>query len=180
MSRDRKWKLLKRKIVYDSKFMKVYEDSIRLPNGLTIPDYTVVKKLDGVMIVATDNQGKILVLKEYKHAASRYLLVLPAGHKEKGESVIKTARRELLEETGMTAKSFENLGTLYEYPTKDLHKLYVVRAKNAFYLKEPIHETTESIAMCRFISKRKLRLRMKRDFRSSSPIAALALAGILS
>ena len=66
MSKNSIWKLLDHKLVYNSKFLKVYEDKVRLPSGLIIDDYTVVEKPSVVMVVATTDNEKIIVLKDRK------------------------------------------------------------------------------------------------------------------
>src|SRR5215471_15139648 len=127
MSNEEHWQRLDRKTVYDSKFLKIYEDKVRLANGTKIDDYTVVEKPNVVMVVATDTNGDIIVLREYKYAADETMLTLPAGHKKNDEEPIAAARRELLEETGFGGGTFEVVGILRDYPTKDLHTVHVVR-----------------------------------------------------
>lgn len=172
-------KLLKRKTAYTSKFVTVYEDEVELPNDTILQDYTVVRKPDVVIIVATDDKNNIVVLREYKYAVNEYLLSLPAGHREKDESSIETAKRELLEETGYVSDTYEELGILYDYPSKDCHKVYVVRALNIHKNGKTAHEETEHLSF-QFISENILKKQIKnKDWKSSSAIAALALAGIL-
>jgi hypothetical protein len=59
MENNEHWQRLDRKTVYDSKFLKVYEDRVKLPNGAEIDDYTVVEKPSIVMVVATDIHGDV-------------------------------------------------------------------------------------------------------------------------
>jgi 8-oxo-dGTP pyrophosphatase MutT (NUDIX family) len=139
------WERLDRKTLVDTPFLKVYSDKIRLPNGSLIDDYTVVKKRDAVMIVATDEDNKLITFKEYKYAANEMLLTLPAGQIDKDEPVQEAAKRELLEETGYTGDDFEVIDELKEYPTKDLHTITVVRARNVRLVGTVHHEETENI-----------------------------------
>lgn len=180
MAQDNNWKLLERKKAYTSKFVTVFEDKVELPNGKIIDDYTVIEKPNIVIIVATDNNNNILVLHEYKYAAGKTLLTLPAGHIEKDEDVIEAAKRELLEETGFGSEEFEKLGELYEYPTKDLHRIYVVAAKNVTRKANHQHEETEMIET-HLLSKDEVRQQIKNGkWQISSALAALTLSGILS
>ena len=79
--------------------MKVYEDTVRLPDGNVIDDYTVVTLPSGVIVVATDEEGRLLTQYEYKYAINKTILNLPSGSIEGGVSVLDTAKKELLEES---------------------------------------------------------------------------------
>lgn len=173
------WKLLQRKKVFYSRFLNIYEDRVELPNGKIIDDYTVVEKSSIVMIVATDTNNNVIVLHEYKHGAGEVLYTLPAGHKEENETSIYTAKKELAEETGYTGGTFEDIGILYDYPSKDIHKVFVVRAKDLAPTTNVSHEETESIAfMALSIEKIKLQI-ANREWKTSSALAALTISGVL-
>ncbi|MEK7077314.1 MAG: NUDIX hydrolase, partial [Patescibacteria group bacterium] len=141
------WKRLGRKTIYDAPFLKVYEDKVQLPNGTIIEDYSLTKKPDIVIIVATDKDNKLIVGSEYKYAADKKLLNTPAGGLNIGESPIEAAKRELLEETGYGNGKFTLISELYNYPTKDLHKFYVVRAENLEVVSRLQLEETESFSI---------------------------------
>ncbi|MCR4326124.1 MAG: NUDIX hydrolase [Candidatus Roizmanbacteria bacterium] len=107
------WKLIKRNKSYSSKFVNVYEDTVQLPSGKIIENYTVVEKPSIVMIVATDAHNNLLILKEYKYAANEVLLTLPAGHLKEKEDPVEAAKRELFEETGFRGDQFEETEFLH-------------------------------------------------------------------
>lgn len=173
------WKLIKRKNVYTSKFVKVYEDEIELPNGTRIDDYTIIEKKDIVMIVATDREGNIIVLDEYKYAIDAVIPTLPAGGLKKDEDPITCALRELKEETGYEFGKAELITTLHDYPTKDLHKVYVVRVKNAKKLSQQNHEATEQITW-RLLDKDSLKKEvLSGAWKGTSSVAALAVCGLI-
>jgi ADP-ribose pyrophosphatase len=139
------WRRIARRSIYETKFLKVYEDEIELPSGKIIDDFSVVSFPDGVMIVATDMDGKLIVQHEYKYAVDDRILTMPAGGMEAGEDAIAVAKRELLEETGYEAETYELVRTLYEYPSKATHRMHIVRAKNARKITDVQHEATEDI-----------------------------------
>lgn len=179
MTNNIHWQRLDRKTVYSSKFLKVYEDRVQLGDGKVIDHYTVVEKPSIVMVVATDVDNKLIILSEYKYAANDTFLTLPAGHKKHDESPIDTAKRELLEETGYGDGTFEEAAILRDYPTKDLHKVYVVRATGLSRVSNNDHEETEIITHD-LVSVEKLQQQIKNQkWQSSSAIAALSVSGIL-
>lgn len=179
MTKDASWELLERKKVYNSKFLSVYEDRVKLPRGEILDNYTVVRKPNIVIVVATDQDNNIITLREYKHAQDKILRVLPAGQMRDGESAVETAKRELLEETGYGGGSFKELGVIYDYPTKDLHKVYIVRAEKVREKSKVRHENSESINI-NVIAVHKLRKEIKNgDWQVASAIASLVISGIL-
>lgn len=173
------WKLLNRTKVFSSRFVNVYTDRVELPNGKILDDYTVVEKPSIVMMVATDTNNNIIILREYKHGAGEVLYTLPAGHKEDNELTINAARRELTEETGYTGGVFSDIGVLHDYPSKDIHKVFVVRAKELALTTNIHHEQTEAIRwMALPIEQLKAQI-SNGEWKSSSALAALVISGVL-
>lgn len=181
ITRINKWKVLKRTKILDTKYLKVYEDRVRLPNGTIIPDFTLVKKLDVVLVVATDMNNRVITIMEYKHGAGEVQMALPAGMLDRSnESLLKTAKRELKEETGFEGGTFTYLGFLYDYPSKDMHKVHIFRARNVVKKSKQGLETTETITEVKLLPVKKIRMQIKNGkCNSSSVIAALVLSGLL-
>jgi ADP-ribose pyrophosphatase len=172
----KQWERLSRKTLVDTPFLKVYEDAIRLPNGSLIPDFTVVKKRDIVVIVATDKDNRLITFREYKYAVGEALLTLPAGQIDGNETVEQAAERELLEETGYGGGEYTLVDILNEYPTKDLHTISVVRATNVEHVKEVEHEATETIGAVELQTVGEVKRAVKNgDWKTTSAIAALAI-----
>lgn len=147
-----KWQRLERKTLLDTKFMKVYQDTVKLPTGAIFDDYTVATLPSGVVVVATDPDGRLITQFEYKYAIDRVILNLPSGSIENNQTPLEVAARELLEETGYESKELELVQTTFEYPSKLDHQLHIIRAKNAVKVQEPTHEETESISEVHLIT----------------------------
>lgn len=145
------WRQVARKTVYDSPFMKLHEDVIELDNGTVIDDFSVVEFRDGVAIVATDTNGKLIAVDEYKYAVNKTLRTLPGGGIEGDDTPEATAIKELREETGYIGDSAELIGQFYEYPSKLPHTTYVVRVLNAVKAQNTAHEVTEVISEVRLM-----------------------------
>lgn len=150
---DIHWKRKERRTVYSSKFLEVFSDTVELPNGTVVDDYSVVKLMDGVIIIATDEDNKLITQYEYKYAIDRTILNLPSGSIEKSESPLEVAAKELLEETGYESDELELVQTVYEYPSKLEHIIHFVRARNARLVKDVSHEETENISPVKLLSK---------------------------
>lgn len=177
---ENSWELISRKNLIDSAFLQVFADTVKLPNGRIIENYTVVKKHDVVIIVASTPDQKILAFREYKYAVDQVMKTLPAGHVEDEEDPLNAAKRELLEETGYTSDEFTLCGTLYEYPTKDIHKVYIVSAKNIQLRGEQSLEDTESIEEMRLVSPQDLQKEIEKgEWTTTAILAAFMMAGVL-
>ena len=100
---------LRRRRVYEGKLLHVFEDAVRLPNGREARR-EVVEHIGAVTVVATDDQDRVVLVRQWRHATGRALWELPAGTREPGEEPAATARRELTEETGYGATEWRELG----------------------------------------------------------------------
>ncbi len=173
------WKQLSRKALINSKFLKIYQDSVELPNGTIINDYTLVEKPSFVMVVATDQDNHLITIDEYKYAINQEIHSLPAGHLENNEDPLERAKKELFEETGYSGGEWENLGQFYDYPTKDLHKVYFFRAKHVTNEHTQQLEDTEKISS-RVITIDQLKEEVKKnEWRTNAVLAAFIAAGLL-
>jgi ADP-ribose pyrophosphatase len=85
------------------------------PGGFEIKR-AIVQHGGSAVMMPVDDRGRILLVKQYRLPARRYLWELPAGRVDEGESVLKAARRELREETGYTAKSWKKIASFFPSP----------------------------------------------------------------
>ncbi|HVG27129.1 MAG TPA: NUDIX hydrolase [Acidobacteriaceae bacterium] len=101
-------RVLSSKEVYKGKVFSVTAEEVEEPGGVRARR-DVVRHNGSVVILAVDTHSdpqdpKIVLIRQYRHAAGQFLLELPAGRIEPGEKLIPAAKRELLEETGYTAR----------------------------------------------------------------------------
>lgn len=173
------WKQVQRHDIYKSPYIEVWEDEVILPSGATIDDFSGVTLPDGVLVVATDAGNNLLLFNEYKYAVNDTVLTFPAGGIDEGESPRDAAVRELLEETGYKSDDIEVLTSLYPYPSKIAHKLYIVRARNAVKVSRENHSHIENeiIGELQLVPPSKIReLRKAGKFNTSYMLAAVAIA----
>lgn len=169
------WQRLARKTIYDTKYLKLYEDIVKLETGEIMDDFSVITVPDAVVVVATTPNDELITMIEYKYAVDADIWTLPAGSIDgSDDSIVEAARRELLEETGYDSTEAEVVEVVNEYPSKFTHKIAVVKIKNARKVAEPKHEISESIKSINLLPSNYDREKYK--FTSTAMIAALALA----
>jgi len=131
------------KTVFKGDILNVRIDEIRLPDGSTTTR-EIVEHGDAVAVVPIDNDGNILLVKQYRRAAGRDLLEIPAGGIEPGENPEETVRRELQEEIGYLPKKISGMGGFYASPGYNVEYLYLYLATDLVPAK--LHaEDTDSI-----------------------------------
>jgi len=102
-------------VVYAGRVVSLQVDEIELAGGRWAVR-EVVKHPGAVVIAAVDAEGKVVLVKQYRHPVGRWLLELPAGGLEPGEDPLAAAQRELREEVGLEAKVWQPLGEFYSSP----------------------------------------------------------------
>ena len=127
-------KELSRKRVLDESSMTINASEVLLPDGKVRTRFW--REHDGsVGVLALDEEGRIAIVRQYRFAIQRVTYEIPAGHKEKEETELEGAKRELFEETGSTADRFDFLG--YMTPSGSAST-----EKTALYLATGIHKST--------------------------------------
>ena len=105
-------KQLTTRLVYDGELLTVREDVVLLPDGKTARREWIQHPGAVVMIPMLDEQT-VLLERQYRYPLQRHFYELPAGKIEPGEDPLETAKRELIEECGYAAASWQHLTTLH-------------------------------------------------------------------
>lgn len=95
--------------------LTLVEELVQLPTGKRT-HYVTVRHPGAVVIIPRQDDGTFLLINQYRHALRQRLLEFPAGTIEAGEAPLECARRELGEEVGRTARSWEVVGALHPAP----------------------------------------------------------------
>lgn len=103
---------IKRELEHKGTIIDFYGDYVKLPNG-KVAKLDFIQHKGAAAMIAEDNQGKILMVRQYRNALDRETLEIPAGGKELDEDMKACAIRELEEETGYAAKNAEHLLDIY-------------------------------------------------------------------
>ena len=104
-------------------------NKIELPNGHE-GEYGYIKHPGASLAVPITKDNKIIILRQYRFAVSRYLLEFPAGTLEIGETPIDSIKREIQEETGFKANQWDELGTLVPAPGYADELIYLFLARD--------------------------------------------------
>lgn len=108
-------RLISSEIGYRGRLFDVSVDTIEMGTG-AVAKREIIRHPGAVAIVPVTMEGHLLLVRQYRHAAGRRLLELPAGTLEAGEDPAETAHRELQEEVGMAPGALEPLGGLFVAP----------------------------------------------------------------
>ncbi len=113
-----KAQVLSSREVYRGPLFWVTTDDVLEPTGIRVRR-DVVRHSGSVVVLAIEQssaQPRILLERQYRHAAGRFLYELPAGRIDPGENELKAAKRELLEETGFTARKLKRILRFWASP----------------------------------------------------------------
>jgi ADP-ribose pyrophosphatase len=116
--RKHKARVLSSRVVYRGPVFWVTTDRVQEPGGVRVRR-DVIRHSGSVVVLAVDQSAKgprVLLERQYRHAAQDYLWELPAGRIDPGENELKAAQRELLEETGYTATHWRLILKFYASP----------------------------------------------------------------
>lgn len=108
MRSDNPWKVTSSKITYKNPWMRIREDTVVTPTGGD-GIYGVMESHDSVMIAVLNDDDKLYLVRTFSYPASSWNWELPGGQSD-GEDVAKASKRELEEETGILANTWEKLG----------------------------------------------------------------------
>jgi ADP-ribose pyrophosphatase len=113
--------------LYRSKRLTIDTETVALPDG-TKKDRVVVRPADAVAMLPLEGEHCYLI-RQYRYAIDDYILEVPAGAMDAGETPQETARRELIEEIGRTAETFIPQGFIYTTPGFTTERIFLFEAR---------------------------------------------------
>ncbi len=117
--------------------VRIRRDKVRMPDG-KVAGREVVEHPGAVAVVALDDVGQVLLIRQYRHPVGQQLWELPAGLRDlPGEPALATAQRELLEEAGYRAAEWHALADYFTSPGISTERLSIFLAQGP----EPVPES---------------------------------------
>lgn len=122
-----------RREIYDGVILHVVRDTVTLPNG-SVSGREVVLHNGAVAVVALTEKGEIIMERQFRYPFDRVIWEIPAGKIDKGETdPLSAAKRELMEETGITAGKMTFIGDYFPSPAILSERIYTYLATDLTY-----------------------------------------------
>jgi ADP-ribose pyrophosphatase len=113
--KGRKARIVSSKVLFRGRVFTLKRDRVAEPSGI-VATRDMIAHPGSVVVLPLLGDGRIVLIRQYRHAVGQFLWELVAGHKEPNESAVMGAHRELLEETGYTAGRVRKLFEYYPSP----------------------------------------------------------------
>ena len=123
------WPVVASDTLVRGRLVTVRTDKVRMPGGNSA-ERDVVLHPGAVAVLALDETGQVLLIRQYRHPVSKLLWEIPAGLRDvAGEPLLATAQRELLEEAGYRARTWRVLADYYSSPgfTNERLRIFLAR-----------------------------------------------------
>lgn len=114
------------RLVYQGRSIRVYSEEVELPNG-AVAKLDIVRHPGASCVVPIENDGRVLLIRQYRHAAGGTIWEVPAGKLE-GDTPEECAAKELEEEAGRRAGRLERLGEIWTTPGFTDEKIHLFAA----------------------------------------------------
>ncbi len=125
-----KWKTLSSTYLFDDLWFRVRKDVCETPDGKIIDPYYVYEFPTWVTAVPVTEDGKIIMVRQYRHAIGEVCMEIPGGCVDDTDKTLQDAiARELKEETGYTFSSYEYLGKISSNPSTNNNLMHMFLAK---------------------------------------------------
>ncbi|MBQ2735857.1 MAG: NUDIX hydrolase [Clostridia bacterium] len=105
-------KKLTSKQIFDGKVVKLFVDTVELPDGKEAIR-EIVRHPGAVCVIPVTPEGEVIMVKQYRYAFEQIMLEIPAGKLEPGEDPLEAVKRELEEESGVVAGNIEYMGEIF-------------------------------------------------------------------
>lgn len=175
MRRSQKEIRQQRSIIYQGKVVDLMVDQVKIPDG-TDHVREIVGHRAAVAIIPILDNGRILLIRQYRYAVASHCWELPAGIIEAGEKPRQAAKRECLEETGYRASKLTGLGWFFSSPGFSQERIHLFLATGLSYSGGQQLDQDEFLTVTVMDYQRTLTMIEKGQIRDGKTIIGLLLA----
>lgn len=149
----REFEVLKHRDIYRGRAVHLAVDRVRLPNGHEL-EREIIYHPGSAVMVPISGPNKIVLIRQFRYSTGGFIWEFPAGTVDRGESPFACAKRELIEETGYSARIWKKLRTFYPTPgvSTELMHLYLAEGLTPSAARPEFDEFIET----RFFSMREI------------------------
>jgi ADP-ribose pyrophosphatase len=158
-------------VVYQGPVFGIRRDKVREPGGLRTTR-EVITHPGSVVVLPVLPDGRIVLIRQYRHAARQFLWELVAGRIDAGEVPRQAAKRELIEETGYRARSFRIFLDVFPSPGFLEERMYILLAEGVTPGKAKPEEDEKIVSRAYSVTELKQMIRKGR-LRDSKSIAGI-------
>ncbi len=140
-----KWTTLESEYLFKEPWLTIRKDKCRMPNGHIIPAFYVNEYPEWVNAFALTREGKVVMVKQYRHGIHEVGFELPGGVVEEGESMEEAVKREMKEETGYEFREWKYLGKICANPSTTNNFMHMFLAREGEKTTEPNLDEAEDL-----------------------------------
>ena len=167
-------KLVKSEAIFQGKNFKLRRDTVKLPNDRETK-LDLIEHGGSVVMVPVDDDGNIVFVRQYRHAAGLDLLELPAGTRDGNEPPEVCAAREMREETGLEARRLDPLAAFYLAPGYSTEFMYTFLCTDLHPNPLPA-DADEFLQVQRIPAREAMEMALRGEILDAKSLAALLLA----
>lgn len=150
MDNDEKYEIIRSEYLIKRPWLTARRDWLRLPDGMINPEYYVLEYPDWINVTAVTDDGRMVMVRQYRHGMRRSDFELCAGVIEEGESPLEAAMRELREETGYAGGEWTKLMELAPNPSTSTNMCHCFLARGVKRVDTQQLDSTERITVHTF------------------------------
>jgi len=147
MREIRAWQVLDSEYLVEKPWLRLRQDRIVTGRGAVIDEFHVLEVPTWACVCCLDEDGRLVLIRQYRHGLGRVTLELPAGVIEPSESALGGAKRELFEETGYTSDDWTALVSFAPEPARHTHQAHCFVARRAKRTGEQSLDELEDLAV---------------------------------
>jgi ADP-ribose pyrophosphatase len=145
--RDLVWRTAEPELIYRTNIFDLLSQETYTPRGGGPHRYTIVRAPDWINVIPVTPEGRVVLIRQFRHGVGRVTLEVPGGEVDPGETPEACTARELQEETGFRAATIAKLGEILPNPAFMTNTCHTFLATGCVKAAEQSPEDTEAIAV---------------------------------